>query len=230
MKAEIMGGSFPVAIVELEQGQAVQCESGAMAWFNGGLKMYTNTGGGLFKMFGRWISGESIFLNRYVAEDGPGIISIAAHSPGEIRKVSLTPDKPILVQKGSFLAMDDGADLSMFFQKKLKSGLFGGEGFVMNKMKGTGDVLLEIDGGAVEYDLEEGETLIIDTGYLVMMDATCKLKAKMVKGLKNIIFGGEGLFNTHVTGPGHVIVQTMPLSRFTRMVRGIMKKIKKRGR
>ncbi len=228
MKAEIKGGSFPVAIVELDPGQAVQCETGTMAWFNGGVKMQTNTGGGLGKMLGRAISGESLFMNRYVAEGEPGIISIAAHSPGEIRKVPLSKDKPIVVQKGSFLAMDDGAELSMFFQKKLKSGLFGGEGFVMNKLRGTGDVLIEIDGGAVEYDLEEGEEMIIDTGYLVMMDATCTLKAKMVPGVTNILFGGEGLFNTIVTGPGHIIIQTLPLVRFTGVVAEIMAATKKK--
>ena len=123
--------------------------------------------------------------------------------------------------------MDDGAELSMFFQKKLKSGLFGGEGFVMNKMKGTGDILLEIDGGAVEYDLAEGETMTIDTGYLVMMDATCKLQAQMVKGVGNVLFGGEGLFNTLVTGPGHIILQTLPLVRFTGVVAEIMQSISK---
>lgn len=227
MNAEIVGGNFPTGIVKLEKGQAIMCEAGTMAWFNGGIKMETNTGGGLGKMLGRAISGESLFMNRYVAEDGPGIISIAAHSPGEIRKVPLSQDKPIVVQKGSFLAMDDGAELSMFFQKKLKSGLFGGEGFVMNKMKGTGDILLEIDGGAVEYDLAEGETMTIDTGYLVMMDATCKLQAQMVKGVGNVLFGGEGLFNTLVTGPGHIILQTLPLVRFTGVVAEIMQSISK---
>ena len=225
MKCEIKGGNFPVAICDLGQGEAVLCESGGMAWMNGGLKMETNTGGGLGKMLGRAFSGESLFMNRYVAES-PGMIAIGAHAPGEIRKVEITPDKPIVVQKGSFLAMDESVDLSVFFQKKIGTGFFGGEGFIMNKLSGSGTALLEIDGGVVEYDLAPGEKMTIDTGYLVMMDASCSIDVVMVKGIGNMLFGGEGFFNTVVTGPGHIMLQTQPITQFVSRIAAALAAVK----
>ncbi len=212
MNCEIKGGNFPVAVLQMDAGQGVYCETGAMAWMTSGIRMETNTGGGIGKMLGRAFSGESLFMNRYVA-DRAGTLALGACSPGEIRKVDIT-GKPIVVQKGSFLAMDEGVNLDVFFQKKVSSGLFGGEGFIMNKLSGNGEVLIEIDGGAVEYDLEAGEKMIIDTGYLVMMDQSCSIDVVMVEGVENILFGGEGLFNTVVTGPGHIIIQTQPLTQF----------------
>lgn len=213
MKCEIKGGNFPVAICEMDQGTSINCESGAMSWMKGGVKMQTNTGGGLGKMLGRAFAGESLFMNKYVAET-PGLLAIGAHSPGEIRKITIDPSNPIVVQKGSFLAMDEGVNLDIFFQKKIGSGFFGGEGFIMNKLSGSGDVLLEIDGGVVEYELGAGEQMTLDTGYLVKMDATCSIDIVMIKGVGNILFGGEGLFNTVVTGPGKIMIQTQPLVQF----------------
>ncbi len=225
MKCEIKGGNFPVAICEMEPGQAIFCETGAMAWMNGGIRMETNTGGGLGKMIGRAFTGESLFMNRYVA-DSSGILALGANSPGEIREIDIT-NKPIVVQKGSFLAMDEGINLDIFFQKKIGAGLFGGEGFIMNKLTGNGKVLLEIDGGAVEYDLAPGEKMTIDSGYLVMMDDTCSIDIVMIKGIGNVLFGGEGLFNTVVTGPGHIILQTQPLTQFAMKIADIINVVKK---
>ncbi|MBQ7679853.1 MAG: TIGR00266 family protein [Butyrivibrio sp.] len=224
MNCEIKGGNFPVAICSMKSGEAIMCETGAMAWMNGGVKMETNTGGGLGKMLGRALSGESLFMNRYSASSD-GILALGACSPGEIRKVDVSGNS-IVVQKGSFLAMDEGMKLDIYFQKKLGSGLFGGEGFIMNKISGTGSVLLEIDGGAVEYDLAPGEKMTIDTGYLVMCDDTVSIDVVMVEGLGNVLFGGEGLFNTVVTGPGHIILQTQPLSQFAGRIAEIIKQIK----
>ena len=221
MNCEFKGGNFPVAICNLDAGEAINCESGAMAWMSDGIRMETNTGGGLGKMFGRAFSGESLFMNRYVAEK-PGFLSIGAHAPGEIRKITITPEKSIVVQKGSFLAKDESVDLSIFFQKKLGSGFFGGEGFIMSKLSGNGDVLIEIDGGVVEYDLAPGEKMTIDTGYLVMMDDTCSIDVEMVKGMTNILFGGEGLFNTVVTGPGKIMIQTQPMVQFVSTIAQMM--------
>ena len=221
MKCEFKGGNFPVAICNLDAGEAINCESGAMAWMSDGIRMETNTGGGLGKMFGRAFSGESLFMNRYVAEK-PGFLSIGAHAPGEIRKITITPEKSIVVQKGSFLAKDESVDLSIFFQKKLGSGFFGGEGFIMSRLSGNGDVLIEIDGGVVEYDLAPGERMTIDTGYLVMMDDTCSIDVEMVKGMTNILFGGEGLFNTVVTGPGKIMIQTQPMVQFVSTIAQMM--------
>ncbi len=220
MNCEIKGGNFPVAICQMEAGQTIMCESGAMSWMSGGIRMETSTGGGHGKMLGRAFSGETLFMNRYVA-DGPGTLALSSSSPGEIREIELTGNS-IVVQKGSFLAMDPSVDLSVFFQKKIGSGLFGGEGFIMNKLTGTGKVLLEIDGGTVEYDLAAGEQITIDTGYLVMMDDTCSIDIVMIKGVGNILFGGEGLFNTVVTGPGHIVLQTQPLTQFAAKIAALM--------
>lgn len=225
MNCEIKGGNFPVAICTMEPGQAILCETGAMSWMNGGVRMETNTGGGIGKMLGRAFSGESLFMNRYVA-DSAGILALGAKSPGEIREIDVT-GRTIVVQKGSFLAMDEGVNLDIFFQKKIGSGFFGGEGFIMNKLSGDGKVLLEIDGGCVEYDLAAGETMTIDTGYLVMMDATCSIDIVMIKGVGNILFGGEGLFNTVVTGPGHIVLQTQPLSQFVAKIAAMVAAVKK---
>ncbi len=225
MNCEIKGGNFPVAICDMAAGEALMCETGAMAWIHGGIKMETNTGGGLGKMLGRAFSGESLFMNRYVAESD-GTLAIGACSPGEIRKIDLS-GKAIVVQKGSFLAMDEGVNLDIFFQKKIGSGVFGGEGFIMNKLSGNGSVLLEIDGGAVEYDLAAGEKMTIDTGYLVMMDETCSIDIVMIKGVGNILFGGEGLFNTVVTGPGHIILQTQPLTQFASRIAEMVQVVKR---
>lgn len=226
MQCEIVGGNFPVALCDMPAGSTINCEAGAMAWMNGGVKMQTNTGGGLGKMIGRAFAGESLFMNHYVAET-PGTLALGAHAPGEIRKITLDPANPIVVQKGSFLAMDESVDLSIFFQKKIGSGLFGGEGFIMNKLSGSGDVLLEIDGGVVEYNLAPGEQMTLDSGYLVMMDATCSIDIVMIKGVANILFGGEGLFNTVVTGPGKIMIQTQPLVQFVSNIAEMMATVKK---
>ena len=212
MKCEIKGGNFPVAICEMNAGEVIICETGAMSWMNGGVRMETNTGGGFSKMLGRAFTGESLFLNRYVA-DSAGTLALASCTPGEIREYDVT-GRPIIVQKGSFLAMDEGVNLSVFVQQKVGSGLFGGEGFVMNKLSGNGKVLIEIDGGTVEYELGVGEKMTIDTGYLVMMDETCKIDVVAVKGLTNVLFGGEGFFNTVITGPGRIVLQTQPMAQF----------------
>jgi uncharacterized protein (AIM24 family) len=138
--------------------------------------------------------------------------------------VQITPDHPIIVQKSGFLAAETGVELSVFFQKKLGAGLFGGEGFIMQKLSGSGTAFLEIDGTAIEYTLAPGQQMVIDTGYLAMMDATCSMDIQSVKGLKNKFFGGESFFNTVVTGPGKIILQTMPISGFAGAVSRVLPK------
>ena len=148
------------------------------------------------------------------------MIAFASSFPGTIRTVQITPDKPVIAQKSAFLAAERGVELSVFFQKKLGAGFFGGEGFIMQKLSGNGiafleiTAFLEIDGYGVEYDLAPGEKIVVDTGNLAIMDATCSIDIQSVKGVKNVLFGGEGLFNTVITGPGHILLQTMPISAF----------------
>ena len=209
MNYKIEGGNLPVLLCRLEAGEEMVCEGGSMSWMDDEIEMKTE-GGGVGKVFGRMFTGESMFQNRYVA-NRPGEIAFASSFPGSIRAIEVTPDKPVIAQKSAFLASFGNIDISVFFQKKMKSGFFGGEGFLMQKFSGTGIVFIEIDGSAVEYDIPAGDCKIVDTGYLAAMDGTCSIDTRTVKGVKNVLFGGEGLFNTVVKGPGHVILQTMPI-------------------
>lgn len=209
MNYTIDGGNLPVVRCQLEAGEEMVCEAGSMSWMDDEIEMKTE-GGGLGKMFGKMISGEKVFQNIYVAKRA-GEIAFASSFPGSIRAIEVTPDKPVIAQKSAFLASFGNVEFSVFFQKKVKAGFFGGEGFIMQKFSGSGIVFIEIDGSAVEYDIPAGDCKIIDTGYLAAMDGTCSIDTRTVKGVTNVLFGGEGLFNTVVNGPGHVVLQTMPI-------------------
>lgn len=212
MRYKIEGTPMPVAICQLDAGESMITEKGSMSWMTPNMKMETTSNGGIGKALGRMFAGESAFQNRYTAERGEGIIAFASSFPGTILPIEITPGKSIIAQKSSFLAGTEGVDLSIFFEKKMGSGFFGGEGFIMQKISGSGLVFLEIDGSVMEYDLEAGQQMVVDTGYLAMMDDTCTMDVVSVKGAKNMIFGGEGLFNTVVTGPGKIVLQTMPIN------------------
>ncbi len=212
---------MPVVICQLEDGESVICESGAMSWMSPNLEMETS-GGGAGKVFGRMFSGEGMFQNRYTARKGAGMIAFASKFPGDIRAVEITRDSPVICQKGAFLASTEGVELSVAFQQKFSTGLFGGEGFIMQKLSGNGTAFIEIDGSTIEYNLEPGQQMLIDTGYLAMMDATVKMEIQKIKGLKNVMLGGEGLFNTLVTGPGRVVIQTMPISGFAAFIASLL--------
>ncbi len=221
MKYEIMGEPMPVVVCHLENNETMITESGAMSWMSPNMQMET-TGGGVSKVLGRMFSGESLFLNRYTARGGNGLIAFSSSFPGAIRAVKIDPEHPVVVQKSGFLAAEAGVELSVFFQRKGMTGFFGGEGFIMQKLSGRGTAFVEIDGSAVEYNLQPGQKLVVDTGYVAMMDASCTMDVVTVKGVKNVLFGGEGLFNTVVTGPGHVTLQTMPLSGFVSAIAGML--------
>lgn len=221
MKYQIKGEPMPVVICQLEDGESVICESGAMSWMSPNLEMETS-GGGAGKVFGRMFSGEGMFQNRYTARKGAGMIAFASKFPGDIRAVEITRDAPVICQKGAFLASTEGVELSVAFQQKFSTGLFGGEGFIMQKLSGNGTAFIEIDGSTIEYNLEPGQQMLIDTGYLAMMDATVKMEIQKIKGLKNVMLGGEGLFNTLVTGPGRVVIQTMPISGFAAFIASLL--------
>lgn len=212
MKYSIKGEPLPVVICDLEPNEVMITEKGAMSWMSPNMKMETSTNGGIGKAFGRMFSGESFFQNRYTAVGGIGQIAFASSFPGSIRAYEITPDNPLIVQKSGFLASESTVELSVFFRKKIGVGLFGGEGFIMQKLSGHGVAFVEIDGYAVEYELREGESMIVDTGYLAAMSATCTMDIVSVPGVKNALFGGEGLFNTVVRGPGKVVLQTMPIN------------------
>ncbi len=221
MQYQITGEPMPVVICDLSAGESMITEKGSMVWMSPNMEMQT-TAGGIGKAFGRMFSGESMFQNIYTAKDGPGMIAFASSFPGAIRAVEITPERSVIAQKSAFLAAEEGVELSVFFQKKMGSGFFGGEGFIMQKLSGRGMAFLEIDGSAVEYDLGPGQQMIVDTGNLAMIDDTCSIDIKSVKGVKNALFGGEGLFNTVVTGPGHIVLQTMPISGFAGAISAVL--------
>lgn len=223
MTYQIYGEPMPVVVCNVDPGESVICESGAMSWMSPNMQMQT-VGGGAGKVLGRMFSGENAFQNRYTAQGGPGMIAFASSFPGAIRAVEITPDHPVVCQKKAFLASTSGVELSVHFQKKLGAGFFGGEGFVMQKLSGQGIAFLEIDGSTMEYNLAPGQQMILDTGYLAMMDSSVQVDVQTVKGVKNVLLGGEGLFNTVVTGPGKVVLQTMPISGFIGLISGMLPK------
>ena len=209
MKYEIKGENMPAVVCSLESGESMITEGGSMAWMSPNMEMSTSGGGSLGKAFGRLLSGERIFQNIYTARGGEGMIAFAPSFPGQILALEVTPERPIILQKRAFLASESSVELSTYFQKKGMVGFFGGEGFIMQKVSGSGMVFVEIDGSAVTYELAAGQQMVVDTGSLAAMDATCKMEVVTVKGAKNVLFGGEGLFNTLVTGPGKIVLQTV---------------------
>ena len=212
MQYRIIGEPMSAVICDVAPNETLVTEGGAMSWMSPNMKMETTSNGGIGKAFGRMLAGESMFMNKYTATGGNGQITFGSKFPGSIRAFEVGPGRDIVVQKSGFLAAESTVNLSVFFQKKLGSGLFGGEGFIMQRISGSGIVFVEIDGSACEYDLADGQSIVLDTGHLAVMDATCKIDIQTVPGLKNKFFGGEGFFNTVVTGPGKVILQTMPIS------------------
>lgn len=212
MNYRIEGDTLPVVIMNLEAGESIITEGGGMSWMSPNMLMETTTNGGIGKVLGRAFSGDTLFQNIYTVQGGPGEIAVASCFPGSIKAFEITPGNAMILQKSAFLASSRGVELSMHFRKKLGSGLFGGEGFIMQKVAGNGIVFAEFDGHVVEYNLEAGQQIVVDTGHLAAMSESCQMDIKTVPGVKNILFGGEGIFNTYITGPGRVWLQTMPIS------------------
>ena len=210
MQYEIKGGAFPVVICQLESGEQMVTEKGSMVWMSPSMQMETK-GGGLGRMFSKAFSGESMFQNVYTAR-GAGMIAFGSSFPGRILALTIAPGQEMIVQKSAFLAAQPGVELSIHFNKKLGVGLFGGEGFIMQRLGGRGVAFVEIDGELVEYELKAGEQLVVDTGNVAGFTEGVRMEIQQVPGMKNKLLGGEGLFNTLLTGPGHVWLQTMPIS------------------
>jgi len=212
MDYKIVGGSLPAVVIRLNPGETVVSESGGRTWMKGNVLTESKSEGGLKKMLGRALSGESLFMSRYTAK-GEAEIGFSSCFPGSIIARELGPGQSIICQKSAFLCATAGVELSIYFQKKMGSGFFGGEGFIMQKVTGPGTVFLEVDGYCQEYELAAGEKVVCDTGVVAIMDESCQMDIQMVKGVKNVLFGSEGLFDTVVTGPGKVCLQTMTVSK-----------------
>lgn len=211
MRYEVKGNSLPVVICHLDNGEAMVSEGGAMGWMTSNIKMDTNMKGGLMGGLGRAFSGESVFLNTFTSQGGEGHVAFPSSFPGKIVDLQLAPGESIIAQKGAFLAGTSDVKLEIAFKKKLGAGFFGGEGFILQKITGPGQTFLEFDGHVEEYTLAAGETLLVDTGNVAMFESSVAYDIEMVKGIKNIFLGGEGLFLTKLTGPGKAYLQSMPI-------------------
>ena len=214
MRYEIKGETLPVVICHLEAGETMITEGGGMAWMSPNMQMETTSGGGLGKAFGRMLSGDTLFLNRYTARGGNGMIAFASGFPGSVKPFTVGRGQEYILQKSAFLASESGVDLDIHLQKRFSSGLFGGEGFILQDLSGQGMAVLEVDGDLVEKTLQPGEVLKVDTGNVVAFDRTVGYEVETVKGLGNIVFGGEGLFLTRLVGPGRVVLQTQNIAEF----------------
>ena len=212
MRYQIVGETLPVVICELEGGEKMINEGGSMSWMSPNMLMETTTNGGIGKAFGRMFAGEKMFQNVYTAQGGNGLIAFASSFPGSIKAFQIAPGQEMVFQKSAFLAGEASVELSIFFNKKLGAGLFGGEGFIMQRVSGHGIVFAEFDGHVIEYDLQPGQQIVVDTGHLAAMTPSCNMEIRSVPGVKNMLFGGEGVFNTVISGPGHIWLQTMPIS------------------
>ena len=216
MNYSIEGGSLPVVRIMLNPGETVISESGGRTWSKGQIQAESRSGGA-GKALGRMLTNESLFMSHYTAQS-PAEIAFTSSFPGKIIPYELQAGQSIVCQKSAFLCGTSGIDLSISFQKKLGAGLAGGEGFIMQKITGPGIVFLEVDGHCVSYDLVPGEQIVCDTGVLAIMDSTCQMDIQMVKGFKNMLFGSEGLFDTVITGPGKVYLQTMTVQKLATLM------------
>ncbi len=221
MKYEIIGQTVPAVEMTLSVGESMYTQSGGMVWQTEGIKMSTNARGGLAKSLGRMFTGESIFMANYTAETEGAKIAFGSTVPGCVVPLDISQGE-MIVQKGAFLCAQQTVDLKATFTKKFSAGLFGGEGFILQRLFGSGLAFLEIDGDKVERVLAPGEVLKVDTGNVVAFDTSVSYDIETVKGLGNIFLGGEGLFLTKLTGPGRIILQTQNFNDFAGRVISMM--------
>ena len=218
LKYKIDGTTLQVVTIQLEPGVKVYSESGGMSWMSGNVEMFTNTGGGLGRMFRRALAGESLFITDYTVNSGAGIVAFANEFPGKIVDVHLEAGQQLIVQKDAFMAAEKSVDLDIHLRKRLGAGFFGGEGFILERLTGPGDAFVELDGEIVVYDLQPGQVLKVDTGHVAMFEPTVQFDVSIIKGFRNILLGGEGLFLANLSGPGKVWLQTMPLMKLAQKV------------
>jgi uncharacterized protein (TIGR00266 family) len=223
------GTTLPVVTIELEPGEVIYSESGGMSWMSGNVEMKTHSGGGLGRMVKRAMSGESLFITDFYVERSRGTVAFASEFPGKIIPFDLRAGESIIVQKDAFMCAEKSVDMDMHFRKRLGTGFFGGEGFIMQRITGPGLAFIEVDGEVVEYDLEPGQQLKVDTGHLAAMEASVDFDVTMLKGFRNILLGGEGLFLASVRGPGKVWLQTMPMSKLAQKIAQFMPQVGGKG-
>ncbi len=218
LRFKIIGTTMQAVILEIPAGQTVFSERGGMSWMSANVQMQTNMEGGLGGAFKRMFSGESIFMVNFTPQGGPGIVGFSAEFPGKIIPLNLGPGQTMICQKDAFMCAERSVTLDIHFRRKLGAGFFGGEGFIMQKLTGPGLAFVELDGEIVEYTLQANQMLKVDTGHVAMYEPTVNFDVEMVRGFKNILFGGEGLFLTTLRGPGRVWLQTMPAMNLAKKI------------
>lgn len=211
MRYKISGDNLQLVTVELEPGERVYGEAGAMVYMSSNMNMEAKMRGGLLKAIGRKMAGETIFLTEFTPTGGSGIVAFGGNAPGTIKPIEIAPDKEFIAQKDAFLCAEDTVELSVAFQRRLGSVFFGGEGFILERLSGHGTAFIHACGDFIEFELDAGQRLKVDTGCVVGWDDTVDYDIERVKGIKTMFFGGEGLFLTTLTGPGKVLIQSMTL-------------------
>ena len=224
MKYEIIGKTVPVVEVTLNRGESMYSQRGGMSWQTEGVNMTTNARGGVMKSLGRMFTGESIFMNTYTAGVDGAKVAFATTVPGDIVPINVGENNGLIIQKNAFLCAEPGVDIQVAFTKRFTAGLFGGEGFILQKATGNGMLFLEVDGDPIERVLAPGEVLKVDTGNVVGFESTVSYEIETIKGLGNIFLGGEGLFLTKLVGPGRVIIQSQNFGDFAGRILGLMPK------
>lgn len=215
MEYKIIGQTVPVVEMKLNAGETIYTQSGGMAYQSEGISMSTNARGGIMKSLGRMFTGESIFMANYTAQRSGAMVAFASTVPGGIVPIDLSKfSHGMIMQKGAFLCAESNVDVSVAFTKRFSAGLFGGEGFILQKATGNGYVFLEIDGDIIQKELAPGEVLKVNTGNVVALEPSVSYEVEIVKGLGNIFLGGEGLFLTKLVGPGKVILQSQNFRDF----------------
>jgi len=218
LRYQIIGTTLQAIVLELQVGQVVYSEAGAMSWMSGNVQMQATSGGGLGKMLGRLVTGESLFVVDYTCTGGTGLLAFANEFPGKIAPIQLAPGQAIVVQKDAFMCAEKSVQMEVHWQKRLGAGFFGGEGFLLQRLIGPGLLFAELDGEIVEYTLDPNQVLRVDPGHVAMFEPTVDFDIEMVRGIKTILFGGEGLFLARLRGPGRIWLQTMPMMNLVHTV------------
>jgi uncharacterized protein (TIGR00266 family) len=216
----VVGSVMQALMVQLNRGQALYSESGSLSWMTDGVQMNTNLGGGgLFGALQRVVTGESLFVVNFTTERDGQLVTFSSDFPGKIIPVHLTQGQAMIAQKDTLLVAEKSVNMTIALQRKLGSGLFGGEGFILQRFEGPGTFFAALDGEIVEYTLQAGQRLLVDTGHVAMFEPSVSYDIQMIKGIRNILFGGEGLFFVSLTGPGRIWLQTMPMTKLAGAIR-----------
>ncbi len=212
LRYQIIGTTMQAVVLELQPGQTIYSEAGAMSWMSSNVTMQATSGGGLGKVLGRLLTGESLFVVDYTSPGGTGFVAFSNDFPGKVLPIQLGPGQAVVVQKSSFMCAEKSVQMEIHWQKRLGAGLFGGEGFLLQRLTGPGLFFAELDGEIVEYNLEAGQELKVDPGHVAMFEPGVNFDVELVRGITTILFGGEGLFLARLRGPGRVWLQTMPMA------------------